>query len=60
MNDAVSGWRDSRPLQSQLVGAAIFKLRERAQAAQVERVTREKLKLLCLFAAFAALAILAV
>ncbi len=60
MNDAMSGWRDDKPLQSQLVGAAISKLRGRAQAAQMERATRDKLKFLGLVAALATLAFLAV
>jgi hypothetical protein len=60
MNDSVSGWRDDKPLQSQLVGAAISKLRGRAQAAQMERATRDKLKILGLVAALATLAVLAV
>ena len=60
MNDSVSGWRDDRPLQSQLVSAAIFKLRERAQAAQMERATLDKLKLLGVVAVLATLAVLAV
>jgi hypothetical protein len=60
MNASVSVWRDDRPLQSQLVSAAIFKLRERAQAAQMERATLDKLKRLGLVAALATLAVLAI
>jgi hypothetical protein len=60
MNDSVSGWRGDRPLQSQLVRAAISRLRGRARAAQMERATRDKFKFLGLVAALATLAVLAV
>ena len=57
MNGSMSGWRDDRPLQSQLVSAAILKLRGRAQATQKDRATSDKLKFLGLVAALASLAV---
>jgi hypothetical protein len=60
MNGAVSSWGEDRPLQSQLVEAAISKLRRGAQVAHVKSATRGKLSLLFLVATLAALAALSV
>ena len=60
MNGAASSWSEVRPLQSQLVRVAIFRLRRRAQVVHLENPARNMIKFLFILTMLTALAALAV